>query len=481
MRKQLLFFTFLLTLTVLFNACNDKSPVNKVVGIAQPAPQADFKEIMERGKLIVLAENTAISYFIYKGAKMGLEYEILKEFARHLNLELEVKVVKNLDEIQEMLMNGEGDIIACNYTMTKERMRKINFSHPIMRTSQVLVQRKPDDWRKLSKKELNKQLIRNPEQLAEKEVHVWKNSSYYKRLVNLQDELGDTIFTIPFDGDIIAEEAIQMVAEGLIDFTVTDRNVALINQRFHPNIDIDFSLSIKQRIGFGLRKSSPVLLEKLNTWLDHFMKTSTFRYIKHKYLNMSMFSKKAMDEYSSVSIGGGKISSFDEIIKLNAKEYNWDWRLLAAVIYQESKFKLNQESWAGAYGLMQFMPETGPTYGVYPDSPPEVQIAGGMKKLSKNLNDWEEIPDSIQRIKFALASYNAGLGHVYDAKRLAAAEGLDTLLWDDNVENMLLLLSKPKHYQSDLVRHGYLRGTETFNYVRQIFTRFNEYSTAFKE
>jgi membrane-bound lytic murein transglycosylase F len=296
-------------------------------------------------------------------------------------------------------------------------------------------------------------------------------------MINLQDELGDTIYLEPLDGDINPEDIIELVDKEFIDYTVTDENVARINQRFYPNIDASLELSVKQKIAFGLRKSSPLLQKSLNNFLEKFMKTATFSYIKHKYLNMSRFSGKSKGNYASTS--GNQISSFDEIIQAEAEKYDWDWRLLAALIYQESKFRLGQQSWAGAYGLMQFMPSVGPSYGVYPDSPPATQIKGGMRKLSDDYKGWDEIPDSLQRVKFTLATYNAGKGHVLDAQRLAKKNGKDPLVWDDNVEIFINRLSQPKYYQDPVCYYGYMRGSETYKYVREIFIRFNEYKTAF--
>lgn len=477
-RKNSSTFLGLVLLVGLFlGSCQNKPKKEQLVGKVDKEQHADLAEIIKKDKLVVLAENSANSYFIYRGTKMGLEYEILKEFAKELGVSLEIKIVKDLDEIKDLLNDGVGDIIACNYTVTKDRLREIAFSTPIMRTAQVLIQRKPDDYKERKKRDWKSDLITEPDDLSRKEVHVWKNSSYYNRLINLQGELGDTIYLKEIDGDVIPEEVIKMVSEGFIDYTVTDQNVAMIHQRFYPNIDAHLELSVKQKIAFGLRKSSTILKNRLDNWLNDFMKTTTFRYIKHKYLKLSKYSTRANNKYSSIK--GGKISPYDPIIKTVAEEYNWDWRFIAALIYQESKFIDNQESWAGAYGLMQFMPSVGPSYGVFRDSPAEVQIRGGIKKISKNHGQWSEIPDSIQQIKFTIASYNAGTGHVQDAQRLAKKHGKDPLVWDDNVEQMILNLSKPKYYQDEVVKYGYLRGHETYNYVRDIFIRHNEYMNAF--
>lgn len=465
----------LLISSVILN-CSDKPKTNKVVEISH-RNNRDLTEIIKDKKLTVLVENSAISYFIYRGQPMGLEYEILSRFAKEIGVQLEMKIVKNLDDMIPMLLSDEGDLISCNYTITKERQKEIDFSEPYMRTPQVLVQRKPKDWSTRKKSDWKKDVLTDPEQLAKQQIHVWGNSSYFKRLEHLQEELGDTIYTKSVDGSVIPEEIIEWVSTGIIDYTITDKNVAQINEAFYPNIDIELELSITQKIAFGIRKTSPALQNQLNEWLNEFMKTTTYRYIIHKYINMKSFAEKSQDEFSS--LGGGKISRFDEEIKQISKEYNFDWRLLSAIIYQESKFTEGNESWAGAYGLMQFMPTVGPVYDVYPDSPPEVQIRGGMKKINRNYNDWKEIPDSIQRLKFTLATYNAGLGHIKDAQRLTKKHGKDPLVWDDNVEEFILKLSKPKYYQDEVCRSGYFRGVETYQYVRKVFIRYNEYSRSF--
>lgn len=465
----------LLISSVILN-CSDKPKTNKVVEISH-RNNRDLTEIIKDKKLTVLVENSAISYFIYRGQPMGLEYEILSRFAKEIGVQLEMKIVKNLDDMIPMLLSDEGDLISCNYTITKERQKEIDFSEPYMRTPQVLVQRKPKDWSTRKKSDWKKDVLTDPEQLANQQIHVWGNSSYFKRLEHLQEELGDTIYTKSVDGSVIPEEIIEWVSTGIIDYTITDKNVAQINEAFYPNIDIELELSITQKIAFGIRKTSPALQNQLNEWLNEFMKTTTYRYIIHKYINMKSFAEKSQDEFSS--LGGGKISRFDEEIKQISKEYNFDWRLLSAIIYQESKFTEGNESWAGAYGLMQFMPTVGPVYDVYPDSPPEVQIRGGMKKINRNYNDWKEIPDSIQRLKFTLATYNAGLGHIKDAQGLTKKHGKNPLVWDDNVEEFILKLSKPKYYQDEVCRSGYFRGVETYQYVRKVFIRYNEYSRSF--
>ena len=129
--------------------------------------------------------------------------------------------------------------------------------------------------------------------------------------------------------------------------------------------------------------------------------------------------------------------------------------------------------------MMQFMPNTGPHYGVFPNTPPGEQIMGGAKKLMADEKFWKDVPDPLQRKKFALASYNAGRGHVQDAVRLAKKHGVNHLKWDESVESMLLNLSKQEYYQDEVVRNGMLRGTTTFKYVRSVTERYMEWATVY--
>jgi membrane-bound lytic murein transglycosylase F len=269
-----------------------------------------------------------------------------------------------------------------------------------------------------------------------------------------------------------------MVSSGLIDYTVAEENIAAVNARFFDNINTSTTLSVKQKIAFGLRKNSPLLLQKLNEWLKETMKKPIFSYIQKKYFDSGQYAQQYIND--NAKLDGRRISNFDEIFKKEAEAIGWDWRLIASIAYQESKFNPEIQGFGGAYGMMQFMPGTGPKYGVYPDSPPEVQIKGGAKKLQADDKSWSSIPDEVQRKKFALASYNAGKGHIVDAQRLARKHGMDPNKWDDNVEVMLLNLSKREYYQDEVVKNGMMKGTTTHHYVRSVYNRYLEWKEVYK-
>lgn len=464
-----------LLLFSVFVACNStvkederKKPLN--------AHEFDLPAIYKRGSLIVLAENSSTSYFIYKGKKMGFEYEILREFAEEIGVELEIKIVSDLSDINEKLNAGEGDLIACNYTVTRQRKQEIDFSLPYFQTNQVLIQRKHEtDEDKL---DMNAEFITDPIQLARKKVVVDEKSSYYSRLLHLQDEIGDSILIRPTQYEEGVEELIEMVSDGRIDYTIAERNVAEINERFYDNLDINLPISFKQNIAFGVNKKAPILQKRLNAWLSKFMSKEAFSYIKRKYFEQIRTSAAGDRAFRPRR---GSLSPFDAILKVEAEKYNMDWRLVAALIFQESKFNPNARSFGGAYGLMQFMPGTGPKFGVFPSSPPETQIKGGFKYLDRISRLWSGIKNPEERLKFVLASYNAGAGHILDAQKLAEKRGLNPHVWEDNVEKMVLNLGKHAYYTDEVVKSGAFRGNITYRYVRSIVTRYESYKSMVKK
>lgn len=173
----------------------------------------------------------------------------------------------------------------------------------------------------------------------------------------------------------------------------------------------------------------------------------------------------------------GIISEWDALFKAYAGEASTDWRLLAAICYQESCFDPMAKSWAGACGLMQLMPKTALGCGLQEDKifDPEANVQAAVQVINSLLKEYRDVPDKVERLNFVLASYNGGMGHVRDAMALAEKYGGDKYVWDD-VAEYILLLSKPKYYRDAVVKHGYMRGTETHNYVTCVRERFEEYS-----
>ncbi len=384
-------------------------------------------------------------------------------------------ITPDLGEAFDKLNRGEGDILAYNLTVTKERRERIEFTdyHNIVR--QVLIQRKPDNWRKMKLHEIERTMLRTPIELIGKEIYVRKSSAYVSRLKNLADEIGGDILIIEEYSDVETEGIIRKVANGEIDYTVADEDIALVNARYYPNIDIKTPISLPQQIAWGVRKNSDSLVSVLNKWIYQMKKKPEYYTIYDKYFRSTLKSKaRLQSDYFSTH--GDHISPYDSLIKIAASEIGWDWKLLAAQTSQESKFDPNAESWAGAVGLMQLLPINAVEYGVKDLRNPVQNIKAGTKHIKWLQGIWKnEIPDSLERQKFILASYNVGQGHIQDAVRLTKKYGKDTTLWEGNVADFLLLKSESKYYKDDVVKFGYCHCKEPVLYVEEIMKLYQHY------
>ena len=387
----------------------------------------DLDQIIEDGELVVLTINSYASYFNYREVPMGFQYELAQGFAKSLGVELKVIVLNSEVELVDALHSGEGDLIAYNLAITNERKKDLIYCGKENISHQVLVQRSSKD------------ALNDVTQLVGKEVYVMPGK-YKERLDNLNHELGGGIIIHEVTEDSITnEDLIEMVAKGKIDYTVTNNELAKINKTYNPNLDISMEISFDQRSAWAVRKTSPKLAEAADKWHRENINSAVFR----KY----------------------------------ASQINWDWRLLAALVYTESNFNPSAVSWAGAKGLMQLMPSTARAYGVPAgmESDPEQSIKGGVKYISELQNIFSKVKDDKERMMFVLASYNSGIGHVFDAMALAEKYGKDKYVWDGNVAVYMLLKNKEEYYKDPVCKNGYFRGTETYNFVRDVLTRADVY------
>lgn len=479
MKHSKLTFLFLFSSIVILISCQkSKSPEVKKIAtynaIVENSSSRDLIDIQKEGVLRALVVYSSTSYFLYKGQPMGFEYEMLQRLAKHLNLKLEIIVSDNLDQQFEVLNNGGVDLIAHGMTITNQRKWEVDFTEYLYLTKQVLVQKKPDNFRKLSWSALQKHLIDDPLDLIGDTVSVRKNSAYYERLLSLSNEMGGEIYIDTLSSKLSTGEIIDKVANGEIKYTIADENLARINAANNPILKIDVPISFSQRIAWVTRKKSVNFRNEVNQWIRGQRKKTSYFVIYNKYFkNKRFFRRRIKSDY--YSLNKNQISKYDDLIKKFTKKLGWDWRLLASQVYQESKFDPIAESWAGAKGLMQVMPATAKELGIKNTTDPIESLRGGTTYLNQLYDRLSDIPDEENRIKFTLASFNCGYGHVRDAMRLAEANQLNPFKWKNNVDSMLLALRFPKNYNKDFIKYGYVRGSEPVNYVNQIFDRYQHY------
>lgn len=378
----------------------------------------DLPQIKDSGELVVLTLNSSTSYFDYRGEPMGFQYELADQFARSLDVKLKIKVAQNARDLVHKLLQGEGDLIAYNLPVTKEFKDSVEFCGEDIITHQVLVQRNTQK----KKKALN-----NVTELIGKEVYV-KPGKYLERLINLDKELG---------------------------------------------------VSFDQRASWAVRKTSPLLGEAATKWHQENMTSPAYQASSKRYFEIS----KRTPHGSILSIKDGKISHFDTLFKKYAKDIDWDWRILASLAYTESNFDTTAVSWAGAKGLMQLMPRTARAMGVPPgkEQNPEESIKAAVKYIAATSRSFNAIKDENERMKFVLAAYNAGIGHVLDAIALAEKYGKNKYVWDNSVDNYILLKSNEEYFNDPVCKNGYFRGVETYNFVKEVMSRGEVYKKKIKD
>lgn len=404
------------------------------------------------------------SYFIYKGEPMGYDYTLVDSLARQKGMALDLKVAPNLSEAVAMLDSGKVDLIAYEVPITQHYRQYVLPCGPENYTTQVLVQPKVQ----------GSAPITDVTQLVGKEVYVEKDSKYLRRLENLNDEVGGGIIIHEVDADtLITEDLLRMVSDGTIPMTVVDSDVARLNRTYYPDLDIDLEVSFPQRASWAVAPDKEWLADSIDAWFAREEPAKTNEELLKRYFEQSKGLPTVKFDFSK-----GYISQYDDLFKKYAPEIGWDWRLMAAQAFQESRFKANARSWVGARGLMQIMPRTARGYKtpVSQLNNPETSVKVATKLIS-DLDRYllKYVPNDKERLKFVIAAYNVGIAHVYDAIALAEKYGLDPQVWDGNVSKAILMKMNPKYYNDPVVKYGYCRGTETVDYVQKI-TDFYEHA-----
>jgi membrane-bound lytic murein transglycosylase F len=278
--------------------------------------------------------------------------------------------------------------------------------------------------------------------------------------------------------DATTDRLMQQLSEGDIAYTVAAENVAALQAGEYTNLLVRPAVGPAQQVAFAMRTNAPALKEKLDAWLAAKKKSGLLAVLYRKYFkDRRGFLQRAASRYLTAETG--RLSPYDDIFREYARIPGWDWRLVASQAYQESRFNPRARSWAGATGLMQIMPATARELRVNPADPRQ-SVEGACRYLWKLDQQWKELKPESERLKFILASYNVGLGHVQDARRLAEKFGDDPDNWAD-VGYWLIRKSKRSVYNDPVVKYGFARGTEPVAYVDLILDRYEHYKAFVKE
>ncbi len=430
-----------------------------VEDISEEAYILDLPGIMTRGYIRVAVDNNSTGYYIYRGRRMGYEYELLRDLAKKLGVQLNLLLVSDIDAAFDFLQDGRVDVIAMNLEKNNERASRGTFTRPLGKINTVLVGSK------------NSPKIQSWEDLNGDTIYVRRGAVYKSELCSIRDSL--QLDFLVMESPDHEETLIDQVAEEEIKWTIADQNIALANRTYYDGLNISWKVTESEEVAWVVRKNSPKLLSEINKWLEKEEK----KLIPTLYSKYFLNSKNSYFRNTSAfsSLAGNRISVYDELIQQGAEELGWDWRLLASLVYKESKFDTTAISYAGAQGLLQLMPVTLARFGVENPNDPGESLMGGIRYLRYLDKFWiERVPETYERIKFILASYNIGQGHVEDAWRLALKYGKNVQEWE-SVAEFLELKSDPEYYRDPLVKSGYAKGHLAVNYVKDVLSIFESY------
>ncbi|MCW8828529.1 MAG: membrane-bound lytic murein transglycosylase MltF [Gammaproteobacteria bacterium] len=420
----------------------------------------DLKKIKERKVLRLLTRNNAATYFLWRGELLGFEYELARRFAKEHDLRLEVIVPPGRDALIPWLKEGRGDLIAASLTVTPEREAQgVTFSRPYHHVSEIVVTRSDDNS------------LQSLQDLTGRTIVVRRSSAYWQSLQALQQE-GIEFVLQAAPEQLETEELINRVASGEYDLTVADSHILDIELTWREDIQAAFPLGEPRPHGWAVRKENRQLLAAIDRFLEKEYRGLFYNITYKKYFKDPKRILSHVEQRVD-SASAGALSPYDELAQKYARRYGLDWRLVISQMFQESRFDATARSWAGALGLMQVLPRTGRELGLENLRDPETGLHAGVKYLHWLMRRFEPELPIAERTWFALAAYNAGIGHVRDARRLARELGHDPDRWFDNVEQAMLLLATQRHARK--ARHGYVRGHEPVNYVRQIRNRYLAY------
>ena len=454
LKKTLISGVFLLA----FTACG-KSPSEKSAEIAlPPAPTNNI--------ITFVTLNSPNTYYVNSDKQFaGLEYDLAKLFAEYINKEtpgnnthVKFIVADSIEKVIATIINKQADIAASDLTITEQRKQFINFSQPYQDVQEQIVYNQ----------EINPSPPKSVKDLVDVRVVVPAASSFAERLLKYRDSV--PYLTWEERADVHSERLLEEVASGDIDYTVADSHLVAVLQNYHPNLAVAFTLGDTEKIAWGFSKTgNPKLLEKTNAFFTKIKNDGTLRNLIDRYHGNAK-RLKPIDVKSYLSKSRTLLPKYKRLFQQAQEITGLDWRLLAAISYQESHWDTFSTSPTNVRGLMMLTEDTADKMGVTDRLDPKQSIPAGAKYISQMI---ETLPNRIpepDRTYMALAAYNIGYAHVEDARVLASRLKMNPDSWAD-VKKTLVMLNDPKYYAN--AKFGYCSGGAPVIFVESIRSYFN--------
>ncbi|NKB36253.1 MAG: transporter substrate-binding domain-containing protein [Gammaproteobacteria bacterium] len=417
----------------------------------------DLPGLQSRKLLRLITYQSPSNYYLHAGKLKGFEHDLAKRFAESHKLRLDVVVADSHAHMQELLLQGKGDLIAASLPRGSVGENiELQFSRSYSHAAPVVVGRSQDSPL-LDAKSLDGRRI------------VLPASSPYKQILQNLQQKGLGFELIVADASLNAETILYRVAMGMFDLTVIGAHE--INAHFSRQINLraHFSLSEPLPHAWAVRSTETLLLSSINDFLKKEYRKGFYNLLYTKYID----KPRALVGDTQLLAGVEKLSPYDDIVHKYAQDYDFDWRLIVAQMYQESQFDPNAISYAGAEGLMQIIPETADLLGLDDSYDPAASIQAGIRYMDYLRDKFEEEELQEDRIWFSLAAYNAGYNRVKRARKLAEKMNLNGNKWFDNVELAMLAMARPVWKNGEVERH--CRCGQTVVYGRDIRTLYSNY------
>jgi membrane-bound lytic murein transglycosylase MltF len=418
-------------------ATADKKNPRKEILFPQKTMLGDFDKMVQHRTIRALVAYSKTFYFLDRGRQYGLSYEALREFEKFINKKLKTKTLKvqvvfipvSRDELIPSLLNGLGDIAVANLTITTERQKQVDFSNPFLSGVKELLITGP-----------TAPPINGIDDLAGKEIHVRRSSSYYESLIQLNTSFKKArksqMKLVLADETFEDEDLLEMVNAGLIPMIVMDSHKAQFWKQIFDNIKVHQDIAVRTggNIAWAFRKNSPKLKAVVNDFVKgHREGTMLGNILFKRYLQNTKYVKNSVSEKELK-----KYNSMVQLFKKYAGEYDFNYLMIGAQAYQESGLDHSKRSHAGAVGVMQVLPSTAadPNVNIANIEKLENNIHAGTKYLRFIIDRYykDEPMDDVNKLLFAFASYNAGPAMIKGLRKKAVAMGLDPNVWFRNVE-----------------------------------------------
>ncbi|GEM_PF-203116 len=423
---------------------------------------ADLDYIRRRGYIRMLTTNDAFGCFMHKGQLMGFEYELAQRFSEGIPARVSTVMVQDLSELCQFLIDGKGDFIAANFSLTPERVKKypqLIFCTPYGSTTQVVIGR-------------SNEKISSVADLNGRRVYVRSGSNCHDSLLKLQQS-GIRVEIVPLTDEVAYFVMLSNVSEGKFDLAAMDDTHLSIAAASGYQVKKLLALREPESFVWVVRKNNPKLAAAINAFFTREHKSTFYNLCYRRYYGAQGVAKVKV---SATNKNLTSISPYDAIFQKYAALYGFNWYVIAAQSYQESRFVPTRVNHVGAAGLMQVMPATAKELGISNLTNPDNGVHAGTKYLAKLYRRFDSPSVAPKdQLCFALASYNAGYGHVQDARILAAQLGLNADVWFGNTEKALALLESPTY--ATRAKFGYCRASETIPYVANIMLQSRHYES----